>query len=129
MLNETIRAGAFEAFVAAIYKDQGTKKTEEIVTRLFQGRIKLAEPIVSWRNKLQECVQRQERVANVSEIILYKTRRDEDSPDHAARHISEVCVRISGKDWELWGTGHGESQKDAEMDAAEKAFKTHCGDR
>lgn len=83
-LNETIRACAFEAFVAALYDDLGLEKTGDIVTRLFQERIKYAEPIVSWKNKLQECVQRNERTANVNEIIVYKTRREEGTPDHAA---------------------------------------------
>jgi dsRNA-specific ribonuclease len=125
-LNEKIRAGALEAFVAAVYDDKGIEKTRTIVAGLFEEYLKNAKPIVSWKNKLQECVQKQERTAQVKDIIDYKTRRQEGTPDHNALHISEVYIRRTGKDVELWGTGYGRKQQDAEKEAAKNAFMKHC---
>jgi len=125
-LTPSIRAGAFEALVAAICDDRGIEKTGNVIRELFRDRIEHAEPIVSWKNKLQECVQKQEPSAKVSDIIQYRTSREEGTPDHDARHYSEVYVRLGGQDWERWGTGHGRRGKDAEMDAARDAVGRHC---
>ena len=124
-LTMSIRAGAFEAFIAALYDDTGIEKTREIVKKLFRDRIEHAEPIVSWKNRLQEYVQKRGAVAKINEIIEYRTKREESAPDHDARHRSEVWVRVDGKGWELWGTGHGRRGKDAEMAAAEDAVEKH----
>jgi ribonuclease-3 len=126
ILNDSIKAGAFEAFVAAVYDDKGIKKTRTVVTGLFKEQLEHPKTIVSWINKLQECVQKQERVAQVKEIIRYKSCREDSTPDHEARHISEVYIKKSGKDWELWGTGHGKKEQDAEKEAAKDAFLKHC---
>ncbi len=126
ILTDSIKAGAFEAFVAAVYDDKGIKKTRSVVTGLFKEQLKNPKTIVSWRNKLQECVQKQERVAEVKEIIRHKNWCEEDTPDHDARHISEVYIKKSGKEWELWGTGHGKKEQDAEKEAAKNAFMKHC---
>jgi len=124
--NEGMRAGAFEAFIAAIFVERGIEKTRAIVTRLFKERITHAEPIISWKNKLQECVQKLEKTTNVKDIIDYRTRREEGTPDHAAKHISDVYIKLSGKDWEIWGCGCGIKGKDAEKVAAENAVRDHC---
>ena len=121
LLTPSIRAGAFEALIAAIFEDRGIDRTRDVVRTLFCDRIEHAEPIVSWKNRLQECVQKQEPSAKVSDIIQYRTRREEGTPDHDARHTAEVFVRIGGGDWERRGTGHGRRGKDAEMDAARDA--------
>jgi len=124
-LTPSIRAGAFEALIAAICEDRGIEKTRGVVRALFCDRIAHAEPIVSWKNRLQECVQRLEPSANVSDIIQYRTSREAGTPDHDARHTAEVFVRIGGGDWERWGTGHGRRGKDAEMDAARDAVNRY----
>lgn len=124
--NDSIRAGAFEAFIAAILVDQGIEKTKTIVSQLFKERITHAEPIISWKNKLQECIQKREKTTNVKDIIDYRTRREEGTPDHAARHISDVYIKLFGKDWEIWGSGSGIKGKDAEKVAAENAFQNNC---
>lgn len=128
-LTPSIRAGAFEAFIAALYDEQGMEKTRGIVHGLFRGKIEHAEPIVSWKNRLQECVQKRGPAANVNDIIQYRTRREEGTPDHDARHTAEVWVRTGGEDWKIWGTGHGRRGKDAEIHAAENAFRNFCAGR
>ena len=124
--NDSIKAGAFEAFVAAVYLDTGIKKTRTVVTGVFREQLKNPKTIVSWINKLQECVQKQERVADVQGIIRYTSRREEGTPDDDPRHTSEVSVKKSGKEWELWGSGRGKKEQDAEKEAAKNAFMKHC---
>jgi len=126
ILKDSIKAGAFEAFVAAVYVDKGIKKTRTVVTGLFKEQLKNPKTIVSWINKLQECVQKQERVADVKGIIRYKSCREDGTPDDDPRHIAEVSIKKSGKDWEVWGTGQGKKEQDAEKDAAKHAFMKHC---
>jgi dsRNA-specific ribonuclease len=125
-LNVTIRAGAFEAFIAAVYDDLGTDQTRTIVNRLFRDEINNAAPIVSWKNKLQECVQKQKRVPQVKEIIRYDNDRIAGTPDDNPSHISKVCIKTKEK-WELWGTGEGKQIEDAEVEAARDAYEKHCG--
>jgi dsRNA-specific ribonuclease len=125
-LNESIRAGAFEAFIAAMLVNQGPEKTQTVVTGLFNEEIRNSKPIMSWKNKLQQYIQEQEKTARVQEIIRYQTCREKGTPDHAARHTSLVSVRVAGKPWDPCGTGHGRKGKDAEMAAAKEAFETHC---
>jgi len=125
-LNDSIKAGAFEAFVAAVYGDKGVEKTRTVVTGVFREQLENPRTIVSWINKLQECVQKQERVADVKGIIRYKSCREDGTPDDDPRHISEVSIKKSGKDWELWGTGRGKKEQDAEKEAAKNAFIKHC---
>jgi ribonuclease-3 len=126
ILTDSIKAGAFEAFVAAVYNDKGIKKTRTVVTGLFREQLEHPRTIVSWINKLQECVQKQERGADVKEIIRYKSCRQDDTPDHEPRHIAEVSIKKSGKDWEVWGTGQGKKEQDAEKEAAKNAYLKHC---
>jgi len=125
-LNDTIKAGAFEAFVAAVFEDKGIKKTRTVVTGVFREQLEHPRTIVSWINKLQECVQKQERVAQVKEIIRYKSRREDGTPDDDPRHMAKVYIKKSGKEWELWGTGRGRKEQDAEKEAAKDAFMKHC---
>ncbi|PKL65743.1 MAG: hypothetical protein CVV32_00650 [Methanomicrobiales archaeon HGW-Methanomicrobiales-3] len=125
-LEDSVRAGAFEAFIAAIYEIGGIGATTTVVKRLFRDRFGQAEPIVSYKNELQECVQRRERTGNINGIIGYQTRPDPDTPENNKWHISEVFVKLSEKDLELWGRGRGKKAKDAEAAAAEDAFLRHC---
>ena len=123
---DSIRAGAFEAFIAAIYEVGGIDATNAVVKRLFKDRIHQAEPLVSYKNRLQEYVQKREKTVNIKGIIGYRTIPDPASPEHNKWHISEVWVKLSGKDLEIWGHGHRKKGKDAEAAAAEDAFKTYC---
>jgi ribonuclease III len=115
-LNESIRAGAFESFIAAVFHNRGIEKTQDIVKNVFKDRIKNATPIVSWKNRLQECVQKQVKTAQVSDIIKYDTCRLENS---------QVCVRVS-VNGEIWGEGRADCKRDAEVEAAKDAYQHHC---
>jgi ribonuclease III len=124
--NDKIRADAFEAFIAAIFYDQGIERTRAIVSGLFKEKIIFAEPIISWINELQEFILRLEKTADVKNIIKYEDHPDTSTPAHDAWHISDVYVKISGNEWELWGSGRGKKESDAHMAAAEDAFRKHC---
>lgn len=124
--NESIRAGALEAFIGAMVIDQGLEKTHAVVSILFEDEIRNAKPIASWKNKLQECVQARNKTAKVQDIIKYRTCRVDGTPDHDTQHTSTVFVRDSGTDWVEWGTGQRRKGKDAEMAAARNAFEEHC---
>jgi len=117
-LNDSIRAGAFEAFIAAVYYHKGIAGTQHLVHRLFRMQIESAEPIVSWKNKLQECVQKKFQPPDVRTILRYH----EPIMDGGS---AQLCVRVSvnGK---FWGEGRADCKRDAEIEAAKNAYETHC---
>jgi len=116
--NDSIRAGAFEAFVAAVYCHAGSGATRHIVQRLFKDKIDSAEPIVSWKNKLQECVQKRFQPPDVRHILRYH----EPVLDCIN---TKICVGVS-VNGEIWGEGRAECKRDAEVEAAKDAYQHHC---
>jgi len=126
-LTTSIRAGACEAFIAALYEDRGVAKTRDVIKVFFRMRLDHAEPIISWKNKLQEHIQKQERTANVKEIIEYRNR-ETGKVDDDDRFVSEIFVKISGKGWERRGIGAGRSEQEAQKDAARDALEHHGKD-
>lgn len=126
-LVDSIRAGAFEAFIAALYQTQGLEKTRCVIWRVFEDRITRAEPLVSWKNELQEYLQKIIKGQDIKGFIDYpEPQRKAGLPEHPQRFIQEVKVKMPGKEWEVWGCGEGSSKPDAERAAAEDAYKKHC---
>jgi len=117
-LTDSIRAGAFEAFVAAVYCHAGIGAARQLVQQLFRDKIERAEPIVSWKNKLQECVQKRFLPPDVRHILRYH----EPVPDSMS---AQVCVRVSVNK-ETWGEGRAGCKRDAEVEAAKDAYQHHC---
>jgi len=117
-LNDSIRAGALEAFIAAVYYHKGFTGAQQLVYRLFRQRIEHAEPITSWKNKLQECVQKKFQPPDVRTILRYH----DPVPENGSTAVS-VQVSVNGIPW---GVGRAGCKRDAEIAAAKNAYETHC---
>ncbi|WP_188205775.1 ribonuclease III [Alkalibacillus aidingensis] len=105
-------ADAFEAFIGALYLDQGFETALSVLQAHIFPNI---EPgafshVMDYKSKLQEAVQK--RGKSVEYQII-----DEIGPDHNRQFIAAVYV----EDQKL-GTGQGRSKKDAEQEAAREAL-------
>ena len=110
-LNQTITADVFEAFVAALYLDQGFEFTKEFVLNII---IKYIEEEVDflhdYKSTLQELVQT-ERKSLTYEVI------NEEGPSH-----NKVFTSIVKIDDIVMGKGTGNSKKASEQEAAKDAL-------
>lgn len=110
----SILANTFEALVAAIYLDEGLKKTAQILLPLFKSDLHHLANTSSYRDhksELQEYTQ-----AIKIPIPSYKVVK-EIGPDH--NKIFEVAVTINDK---ISGHGKGKSKKEGEQEAAKEAL-------
>lgn len=111
VLNQTITADVFEAFVAALYLDQGFEFTKKFVLDII---IKYIEQGVDflhdYKSTLQELVQTEKR-SIVYEVI------NEEGPAHNKTFTSIVKV-----DNIVMGKGIGNSKKASEQEAAKDAL-------
>ncbi len=113
--NQSLLADTFEAFIGALFLDQGTREVEKFLNstviprtdELIQKNI-LKDP----KSILQEYIQSQKQNSP-----LYKVT-SEEGPAHA-RHFS-VGVYVGEK---MLGQGKGKSKQEAEENAAEKALE------
>ena len=104
----------FEAFIGAIYLDQGNEKTEKVIKKVFYNEVKFYNPEkhIDFKSKLQE-----EIAIFSQEKITYETQPIGDKPpfvDFVSKVIFEGVVL---------GTGRGKNKKEAEQNAAKMAFK------
>lgn len=110
-INQTITADVFEAFVAALYLDQGFEFTKDFVLDII---IKYIEDGVDflhdYKSTLQELVQTEKR-SLVYEII------NEEGPSHNKIFTSVVKI-----DDIIMGKGTGNSKKASEQEAARDAL-------
>lgn len=107
-------ADVFEAFIGALYLDQGLDEVdsflqEHVFPKIRQGAF---SHMMDFKSQLQEYVQRQ----NLGEIA-YKVVK-EKGPAHDREFVMEVNV-----DEERMGGGSGRSKKDAEQEAAHQALQ------
>lgn len=113
--NSSLLADTFEAFLGAIFLDQGLGAVREFLQiHLFAG---VAEIIASelnadYKSKLQEIVQESSSTPPTYKVV--KTI----GPDHAKRFW--VSVLIDDKEWE---TGEGRSKQEAEQSGAAKTLE------
>ena len=112
---DSLLADALEALIAAIYLDSGfiiAKKILEILlSPLLQDSVLLSQSF-DYKTALQELCQKKYKTAPVYTII------DSSGPDHAK--IFEVQVTVADK---ITQTGFGKSKKEAEKQAAQKAWE------
>lgn len=104
---------AFEAFVGAIYKDLGFKFAQAFVYRLIEQNLDINEMLEDNNYKdilLRYC---QSEGHPLPDYVTTK----EEGPPH--ERIFTISVRIQDKDW---GSGVGNSKKDAEQMAAKDAL-------
>lgn len=106
--NDKIIEDVFEAFVGALYIDQGEEIVKVFLEKYLFKNISISENInKNPKTLLQEFLQAESR-----EIIEYKTR------SQGQEFISQIY-----HDGNLFGTGKGKSKKEAEVNAALDALK------
>lgn len=111
ILNQTIMADVFEAFVAALYLDQGFSFTKEFVLNIIVKYIdKEVDFLHDYKSTLQELVQ------TVKKSIIYEVV-NEEGPAHNKKFTSIVKI-----DDIVMGKGTGNSKKASEQEAAKDAL-------
>ncbi|OPY82772.1 MAG: Ribonuclease 3 [Smithella sp. PtaU1.Bin162] len=114
-LKESLMANALEAVIAAIYLDSGFTKTKSFLKKLI-GHLLSDDSIHSqyfdYKTALQEFCQKKFKTAPVYKII------NSCGPDHAKTF--EVQLTVADKMMQL---GYGRSKKEAEKQAAQKAWE------
>ncbi|CAN7434015.1 ribonuclease III [Rossellomorea sp. LjRoot5] len=107
-------ADVFEAFIGALYLDQGLETVISILEKVVYPKINVGafSHVMDYKSQLQELVQR-----GSAGMIEYSIL-EESGPAHNRQFIS----RVSLNDEEL-GIGNGRSKKEAEQKAAQKALE------
>jgi ribonuclease-3 len=117
----TILAGTFEALIAAIYLDGGIDQATRFITTLlesFFNQVDVEQFLVNnYKSALQEYFQRERN----SKAPVYRTVRSK-GPDHKRKFTVEVYA----EDRKL-AHAKGNSIKDAEQNAAQRALKNLMG--
>lgn len=110
--NVTILADIFEAFVAALYLDQGMEVARSVVLDIVVDYIKQGVDFLhDYKSELQELVQ------TVRKSVIYEII-DETGPAHNKMFTCQVKV-----DDIVMGVGRGSSKKASEQEAAKEALK------
>lgn len=109
--NATIMADVFEAFVAALYLDQGFEFTKKLVLDIIVSYIeKGIDFLHDYKSNLQELVQ------TVKKSVVYEIIKEE-GPAHNKKFTCQV--KVGGL---IMGKGQGSSKKAAEQEAARVAL-------
>ncbi|RKD24171.1 ribonuclease III [Ammoniphilus oxalaticus] len=106
-------ADVFEAFIGALYLDQGLKTVNTFLDKFVFPSIDRGEftKVTDYKSQLQEFVQR----VNLGEIIYQIV--EEKGPAHNREFVSEVLLNGNSM-----GSGMGRSKKEAEQHAASAAL-------
>ena len=113
--NNAILANTYEAFIGALFLDQGLGKTEKFIQKTLLAKISeltKKRSLKDDKSLLQELVQARRIPAPIYEIIK------SEGPDHAK--LFTVGVFIDGK---LSATAIGRSKNEAEKEAASIALE------
>lgn len=111
--SDKILEDVFEAFIGAIYLDQGIDVAYKVVEKIFYEDVKKTkiDDIIDAKTRLQEEIQSEYREAVRYELI------DEFGPPHDRTFVSQVI--FNGL---ILGKGQGKSKKAAEEAAAKDAL-------
>lgn len=114
-INDKIMEDAFEAFIGAIYKDQGIKKVYYVIDSLIFKKIENKELVIKKPPKslLQELLMSSKGTGSQSIKYVRKEKND---------HTKEVQVIVSGI---IYGVGTGANYKEAENNAAKNALEKY----
>ena len=108
---KAILADVFEAFIGALYLDQGLDKVKEFINKAVIPFLKKDEGFfVDYKSLLQEAVQ---STSKVLEYVL----TDETGPSHDK--VFTVAVKVNNI---IYGTGRASTKKEAEQLAAYNAL-------
>lgn len=107
-------ADCFEAFIGALYLDQGLETVVGFLEKVVFPKVELGafSQIVDFKSQLQEMVQQTNTGVLSYEIVK------ENGPAHNRTFISKVI--LSGQEL---GEGYGKSKKEAEQKAAQTAMR------
>ncbi len=113
-----ILENVFEAFIGALYLDQGFKVTKQVLVDMFVNLIKTfdIDGLTDYKSKLQEEIQAEHRESVTYELI------GESGP----AHNKTFRVRVLFDGMEL-GVGEGSTKKEAEQLAAKSALEKKAG--
>ena len=103
----------FEAFIGALYLDQGFVNAKNVLVKLFIDKVKTfnAESLNDYKSKLQEEVHAEHRESVTYEVVK------ETGPAHEKHFVVKVCF-----DGIELGRGEGSTKKQAEQMAAKAAL-------
>lgn len=108
---KAILADCFEAFIGALYLDQGIDKTKEFVQNTVIRSINKNEELFNdYKSKLQELVQTSKK--SLEYVVVRET-----GPSHDKEFEVNVIVENI-----IYGTGMGKTKKEAEQNAAKDAL-------
>jgi ribonuclease III len=113
---DSFLADAFEAVVAAVYLDSDFNKIKDFIIKLIEPLLEddnLPGDYFDYKTALQELCQKRYKTTPVYQLV------DSAGPEHAK--IFEVKVVITDK---LTQQGRGKSKKEAEKQAARRAWET-----
>ena len=105
----SILADGLEALIGAVYVDRGVDVATRVVHHLFDPLLEAAPHLgagLDWKTSLQELT------ASLN-LGVPEYRIDESGPDHAKSFVATVVLHDGAH-----GTGHGNSKKEAEQQAA-----------
>ncbi|WCN39059.1 ribonuclease III [Aneurinibacillus uraniidurans] len=113
-LRPALLADVFEAFIGALYLDQGMDAVSRFLETYVYPRINRGEfmRVTDYKSQLQEFVQRY-GLGEIQYCIV-----QERGPAHSREFVSEVTLNGS-----VLGQGKGRSKKEAEQHAASMAMK------
>lgn len=116
--NRKILEDVFEAFIGAVYLDQGFEFCYQLVKKIFINDIINFDfdMLTDFKSRLQEYLQAQKR-GN----IIYKVIAEEGLPNDRTFTV-EVLLKEDNDEIRL-GVGQGKSKKEAEENAAKEALK------
>ena len=121
--NDKILEDVFEAFIGALYKDQGFEKTKAIIEYIFlEGIFDMQnEDLTDYKSRLQEYLQANMR-GNIKYNVLEETGTAQDK-----HFLVEVVMFLEdGTELKL-GRGEGRNKKIAEENAAKDALSKKAG--
>jgi len=108
-------ADVFEAFIGALYLDQGIDVVDRFLETVMYPKISAGvfSQMADYKSQLQEMVQRQNLGVLDYEVV------SEKGPAHHKEFVSNVC--LNGK---VLGTGKGRTKKESEQMAAHVAIQS-----
>ena len=112
---DSLLANALEAVIAAIYLDAGFIKVKNVIRKLLEPALideALSSRYCDYKTALQELSQKKYKCAPQYNLI------GSSGPDHAK--VFAITVNVGNK---IISTGCGSSKKEAEKQAAQKAWK------
>lgn len=113
-MRPALLADVFEAFIGALYLDQGMEAVTPFLDQIVFPKISVGafSHVMDYKSRLQEIVQQKNNDPLVYEII------EEKGPAHARNFVT--IVRLGSEEL---GTGLGKSKKEAEQEAARHAIQ------